>query len=70
MAVLDELLRKISKNEIPANLPTLLTQFPESFQKIIDLSRTPNIEQKPAVVKAAINDLVHEILNASLVQHA
>lgn len=70
IAVLDELLRKISRNEIPANLQTLLTQFPESFQKIIDMSRTPNIEQKPNEVKAAINDLVREILNASLVNPA
>lgn len=70
IAVLDELLQKISKNEIPANLPTLLTQFPSSFQKIIDLSRTPNIEQKPYEVKVAINNLVQEILGASLVKPA
>jgi|GEM_PF-4706055 len=66
LAVLDELLRKISRNEIPANLPTLLTQFPMSFQKIIDLSRTKYIEQRPTEIKAAVNDLVQEILNASL----
>ncbi len=70
IAVLDELLRKISKDEIPENIPTLLRQFPESFQKIIDLSRTPNIEQNPAEVKTAINNLVREILNASLVNPA
>lgn len=70
IAVLDELLWKISSNEIPANLPTLLTQFPGSFQKIIDLSRTPNIEQKPAEIKATINFLVQEILGASLVNPA
>lgn len=70
IAVLDELLRKISRSEIPANLPTLLTQFPESFEKIIDLSRTPNIEQNPTEIKTAINDLVREILNASLVNPA
>jgi len=67
IAVLDELLLKISKNEIPANLPTLLTQFPESFQKIIDLSRTPNIEQKPAEIESTVSILVREILSASLV---
>ncbi|MBK9324377.1 MAG: hypothetical protein IPM97_15740 [Bdellovibrionaceae bacterium] len=70
IAVLDELLWKISRNEIPANLPTLLTQFPESFQKIIDLSRTSNIEQNPTEIKTAINDMVREILNASLVNPA
>ncbi|MGZ3796642.1 MAG: hypothetical protein ACXVB1_09760, partial [Pseudobdellovibrionaceae bacterium] len=45
IAVLNELLWKISRNEIPANLPTLLREFPMSFQKIIDMSRTPHIEQ-------------------------
>lgn len=67
IAVLDELLLKISMNEIPANLPTLLTQFPSSFEKIIDLSRTPNIEQKPAEIKAAVDLLMLEIRSASLV---
>lgn len=66
IAVLDELLWRISKNEIPANLPTLLTQFPESFQKIIDLSRTSNIEQNPAEIKTTIHTMVQEILKASL----
>lgn len=67
IAVLNELLLKISKKEIPANLPTLLTQFPASFQEIIDLSRTPNIEQKPIEIESTINRLVQEILNSSLV---
>ncbi len=67
LAVLEELLLKISKNEIPANLPTLLTQFPSSFQKIIDLSRTAHIEQNLTEIKSTINLLVQEILSASLV---
>jgi hypothetical protein len=67
IAVLDELLWKISRNEIPPNLPTLLTQFPESFQKIIDLSRTPNIEQNPAEIRTTINSMVQEIIKASLI---
>jgi len=66
IAVLDELLLKISKNEIPANLPTLLRQFPESFQKIIELSRTANMEQNPSEIKSTIHKLVQEILSASL----
>ncbi len=68
IAVLDELLLKISKNEIPANLPTLLTQFPGSFEKIIKLSRTPNIEQQPTVIKAAVSEMIQEILKASLIK--
>ncbi len=67
ISVLDELLGKISKNEIPTNLPTLLTRFPASFQTIINLSRTAGIENRPTEVKAAIEDLVREILGASLV---
>lgn len=70
IAVLDELLLKISMNEIPANLPTLLTQFPDSFQKIIDLSRTPNIEQKPAEIKSTVDRLIQEIRSSSLVSPA
>ena len=58
---------KISMNTIPADLPTVLTQFPEIFQKIIDLSRTLNMEQQPAQIKFLVNSLVQEILNASII---
>lgn len=58
---------KISMNIIPADLPTVLTQFPESFQKIIDLSRTLNMEQQPSQIKFLVNNLVQEILNASII---
>lgn len=67
IAVLDELLSKLLMNEIPANLPRLLTQFPASFQNIIDLSRTPNIEQKPAEIKSTVDRLIQEIRISSLV---
>lgn len=70
IAVLDELLWQISRTEIPANLPTLLTQFPESFQKIIELSRTPDIENRPNEIKARINLFTQEILKASILNHA
>lgn len=70
IAVLNELLCKISDNGIPASLPTVLTQFPESFQKIIDLSREPNIERKPAQIKATIDRLAQEILKSSLLNPA
>lgn len=65
IAVLDELLRKISMREIPANLPTLLIQFPGSFQKIIDLSRKPNIENRTTEIKATVKMLTREILKSS-----
>lgn len=70
IAVLDELLQKILQSEIPANLPTLLTQFPASFQKIIDLSRTPQSEMRPDHVRTVVGNLVQEILSASLLNPA
>lgn len=66
-AVLDELLLKMETNEIPANLPTLLTRFPRQFQEIINLSRTPKIETQINRIRNTINTLVKEILEASLV---
>ena len=69
IAVLDELLAKLLKKEIPANLPTLLTQFPESFQKIIDLSRTAGIEKNSVEIKRTVHLLVQEVLRSSLVHH-
>ncbi|MGZ3804074.1 MAG: hypothetical protein ACXVB4_07695, partial [Pseudobdellovibrionaceae bacterium] len=61
------LLWKISRNEIPANLPTLLREFPMSFQKIIDMSRTPHIEQRSTEIKSTIHLLVQEILQSTLI---
>lgn len=67
IAVLDELLIKISTKEIPANLSTLLTQFPDGFQEIIDMSRKQGIENNPQEIKVKINFFVKQILKASLV---
>ena len=69
LAVLDKLILRISKNEIPAHLPTMLIQFPESFQKIIELSRTAGIEQRPIEINSAIDIMTSEILRASLITH-
>jgi hypothetical protein len=67
LAVLDELIERISKKEIPADLRTVLTQFPESFQKIIELSRTPSAEKKKADIQRIVGLLIREIQNSSLV---
>ncbi len=67
IAVLDELLDKISKNQIPANLPTILTQFPSSFENIINLSRTSNIEDKAMDIQMSVNLLVREIFESTYV---
>ncbi len=68
LAVIDNLILRISRNEIPANLPTLLTQFPESFQKIIDISRATGIEQRPDEIKNTIDSLIREIQRASVLK--
>ncbi len=67
LAVLDELLYRISKNEITPDLPSLLTQFPESFQTIIDLSRSARTVKGSVEIKNAVQAMVQEILGASLV---
>lgn len=66
LAVLEELLERLMKNEIPAYFPTLLKEFPESFQKVIDLSRTSGIEEKPQEIKLTVSDLIREIKQSSL----
>jgi len=65
LAVLDELLSRLSKNEIPAGLPTILSQFPESFQRIIDLSRVVDAHERPQDIRETVRDFVSEILKSS-----
>jgi len=67
IAVLNELLSRLSRKEIPAHLPTLLKEFPESFQNIIYLSRTPHIETKTTQIKMAVSRFIQDILNSSLI---
>ncbi len=66
LAVLEELLSRISKNEIPAQLPILLTQFPRTFQTIIDLSRSARAVEGSIEIKKAVQAMIQEILGASL----
>lgn len=70
IAVLNELLSKISENEIPANLPTVLTRFPDSFEEIIKMSRVSGIENYPEKIRSVISRMTNEILRASLVKPA
>ena len=67
IAVLEKLLHRLYTNEIPANLRSVLTHFPDSFQTIINLSRQPGIENSPDTITTSINSLTKEILNASIV---
>ena len=65
LAFLDELLARLNRNEIPANLSTLLIEFPVSFQNIINLSRTVGFENSPEQVQAAVTALTKDILSKS-----
>ena len=67
IAVLNELIKKISTHEIPANLSTFLTQFPNEFKEIIDMSRKQGIERNPSEIKTKVNSFVQQILSASLI---
>ncbi len=65
LAVLDKLLLGIQQNQIPAGISTLLTEFPNSFQEIINLSRTEGIENDPVRIQTAVDRLTQEILSKS-----
>ena len=67
LAVLDELLLSINRNRIPAEMKTLLTEFPKSFQNIINLSRTEGIENDFGQIQLAVNNLTKEILGKSFI---
>lgn len=67
LAVLEELLVQVEQKVIPADLKTMLTQFPASFQKIIELSREFGIEKQPYRIRLAIKNMIQEILQASIV---
>ena len=66
LMTLDLLISKISKNEIRADVATLLTEFPASFQKIIDLSRSEETLKNQSLLIKTIDSLVHEISKSSL----
>lgn len=66
LALLDELLARLNRNEIPANLSTWLIEFPVSFQKIINLSRTAGVENNPEQVQSMVTALTKDILSKSV----
>jgi hypothetical protein len=66
-ALLTELLLRVAQKQIPANISTLLTDFPKSFQDIIELSRRGGIEKNKREIVRIVNALIREILEASLV---
>jgi hypothetical protein len=66
-AVMESLLGALDRREIPANFPTLLTRFPQSFQAVIELSRKAGAEQTSALTEFTVNRLVEEIRRASFV---
>lgn len=65
LAVLEELITVLAKRDVPANLPTLLKEFPRSFQDLVELSR--NTAASKSEIKEKVKNLVQEILAASFV---
>lgn len=65
---LELLVSVLRKKTVPANLPTVLTQFPNEFKNIIELSRLPGIVKNPERAKILVDQLVAEILEHSLVK--
>lgn len=67
LAVLNELLAQLSRREITVDRPAVLLRFPESFRKLIELSRAPGAESEPDAVRSAVASMIDEISRASLV---
>lgn len=65
IAMLDKLLDCLKLNRFPAGISNFLTEFPENFQEIINLSRTAGIENDPHRIQLAIDQLIQEILKKS-----
>ncbi|MGZ3825875.1 MAG: hypothetical protein ACXVCR_13035, partial [Bdellovibrio sp.] len=61
IAVLNELVDSLSKNQIAADLRTILSDFPIHFQKVIQLSRTKNIENDHFKIVKNVDSLIREI---------
>lgn len=67
LAVIDELLLKLKSNPLRPEQHIVLTEFPASFQKIIDLSRTAGVQNKPDEIKTTVQQMMTEILGKSYV---
>ncbi len=65
LAVLDKLLLCLKEKAVPAGISTLLTEFPNSFQEIIKLSRTEGVENDSGQIQMAISTLSKEIRSKS-----
>ncbi|MGZ3770011.1 MAG: hypothetical protein ACXVCP_10120, partial [Bdellovibrio sp.] len=61
IAVLNELVDRLSKNQISADLRTILSDFPIHFQKVIQLSRTKDIESDHFKIVKNVDSLIREI---------
>jgi hypothetical protein len=64
--VLDALLEALDAEAVPANLPTVLTRFPDAFERVIAISRDIESTSSPFRARRAVAKLVAEIREASL----
>lgn len=67
IAVIDALLKKLKHLAIKPQDPLILTEFPKSFQKIIEMSRTKGIENKTQDIEFAVHTMAQQILEKSFV---
>ena len=58
---LDALIEALDQKSVPPHLPTILTQFPQIFEKIIRTSRLPIVAKNPQIAKRQIQFMVQEI---------
>jgi len=65
LAVLDELAKILTHQSIKSNHKGNLREFPPSFEKIITLSRTKDIENQPQIIQSSVDNLVQELLRLS-----
>lgn len=65
-AVLGALLTAVHERHVPADLKTILVEFPAVFQQVIELSRTKGIENDLPRVRGTVAELTRRIREKSL----
>jgi hypothetical protein len=66
-AFLRELLAELNRAAISPKTPTALLEFPAQFIKIMELMRTPGIENDPFQIRSSVRELVREIQQKAVI---
>jgi hypothetical protein len=67
ITVLNELLNALERKAIPPDLPTILKEYPKSFQEVILLSRDVKVGINQIAVSNTVGLLIEEIKSASII---